>query len=442
MRKLFIWGAGEIGKRILNHLSDEWMITFVDSNKKIEDSYCYGKAIVSVEEYLERYSDEFIIIAHLQENESIEVLQQNDIINYFVHCDLPGEFKEPYVREDMKKYIINYLGNRNNFILYGLNLYSIIIDEWLDKEYGIHPYILIQDNISKKFVNKIRQKYAGLNLIDDISQLSNIEEICVCSNNYVELKTTHAFTEYCVTDIFDCSDKIASYYNPAIEKFRGLHKDQRCFIVATGPSLKMEDLDVLKQNEEICISMNSIFYAFSETEWRPDYYVMSDYRGFNEYQELLDTLPIKEKILSDNSEEFWKTSHGTNIFRYHEHYEYCFDRLPKFSDDFSKRSYASGTVTYTCMQLAVYMGFKEIYLLGVDFTYGGQQKNVNYYHFYNTEKIKDEGIGYVNNVTLAYQAAKRYADSHGIKIYNATRGGKLEIFERVDFDALFVSQQL
>ncbi len=37
----------------------------------------------------------------------------------------------------------------------------------------------------------------------------------------------------------------------------------------------------------------------------------------------------------------------------------------------------------------------------------------------------------------AYTEAKRYADTHGIKIYNATRGGKLEVFERVDFDSLF-----
>jgi hypothetical protein len=34
----------------------------------------------------------------------------------------------------------------------------------------------------------------------------------------------------------------------------------------------------------------------------------------------------------------------------------------------------------------------------------------------------------------AYKEAKNYADGHGIKIYNATRGGMLEVFERVDLD--------
>ena len=36
-----------------------------------------------------------------------------------------------------------------------------------------------------------------------------------------------------------------------------------------------------------------------------------------------------------------------------------------------------------------------------------------------------------------YMCAKEYAERHEIKIYNATRGGKLEVFERVDFDSLF-----
>jgi hypothetical protein len=35
---------------------------------------------------------------------------------------------------------------------------------------------------------------------------------------------------------------------------------------------------------------------------------------------------------------------------------------------------------------------------------------------------------------LAYARAKEVCDREGIKIYNATRGGKLEIFERADLD--------
>lgn len=71
----------------------------------------------------------------------------------------------------------------------------------------------------------------------------------------------------------------------------------------------------------------------------------------------------------------------------------------------------------------------------MDFSYGGQDRDTRYGHFYKEEKLVS--VGYEKQVHLAYLSAKKYAEEHGIKIYNATRGGKLEVFERVDFDSLF-----
>ena len=93
----------------------------------------------------------------------------------------------------------------------------------------------------------------------------------------------------------------------------------------------------------------------------------------------------------------------------------------------------SSTVTISLIQIAVYMGFKEIYLLSCDCDYSGPKQHFTYYGMKSDSKAGDIMI-------LAYQAAKDYADSHGIKIYNATRGGKLEVFEREDFDSLFPSE--
>lgn len=434
MKRLFIWGAGEIGRRVLGHLGKDWEVIFVDSNKKLIGTFFCEKEVISIEEYLEKYTDEFVLVAHLREIESVHILKKNCIDNFFIHCDLPGEFKEPYVRDKLKNYIIEYLGRRADYTLYGLGLYSIIVDDWIYKEFGIHPQILVQKNIPQEMIRKIKEKYEGLVLINDIAK-RDVKEVCVCTDNYNELKKKSLFSEYILTDIFDCTDRIKSYHNVAIEKFFNRHNGKRCFIVATGPSLNIQDLDVLKENKEICISMNSIFYIFDKTDWRPDYYVMSDHRGFELYSEKLDNLPIDNVFLSDNDDVFWKQEHKDNIYYHHHHYEYYFNRLPKFSADFSMRSYTGATVTYNCMQLAAYMGFKEIYLLGVDFSYGGQQKNETYAHFYQEEKRIS--VGFVDQVTLAYQSAKKYADEHGFKIYNATRGGKLEIFERVEFDNLF-----
>ena len=104
-----------------------------------------------------------------------------------------------------------------------------------------------------------------------------------------------------------------------------------------------------------------------------------------------------------------------------------------FSEDVARVVYGGATVTYACIQIAVYMGFKEIYLLGVDCNYC-KGSNSNYFFW---EQKADVMNHKEDRMVLSYESAREYADSHGIKIYNATRGGMLEVFERVEFDSLF-----
>ncbi|MPN15362.1 hypothetical protein SDC9_162693 [bioreactor metagenome] len=77
------------------------------------------------------------------------------------------------------------------------------------------------------------------------------------------------------------------------------------------------------------------------------------------------------------------------------------------------------------------MGFKEIYLLGADCSFlGTKQHFIEHGHYDN-----DIGSAAERNIT-SYAEAKNYADQHNIKIFNATRGGKLEIFPRVSLEQI------
>ena len=123
------------------------------------------------------------------------------------------------------------------------------------------------------------------------------------------------------------------------------------------------------------------------------------------------------------------------------------------SDNLSKYATKVSTVTVSAIELAVYMGFKEIYLLGVDNNYA--KKIDENGKVYNDKSVKSsyfkgmrdasgnlgDGISVQNVEAMnhSYEICKKFADEKGVKIYNATRGGKLEIFERVDFDSLFDS---
>jgi hypothetical protein len=135
---------------------------------------------------------------------------------------------------------------------------------------------------------------------------------------------------------------------------------------------------------------------------------------------------------------------------------YFFNKLPVTNEnkilDFSpdpSRMVQVGGVAYVMIQFATYMGFTEIYLIGIDFTIGSAiNADENYSavkHFYEEtdiyKKYRNIAVPNLDKASKimfnAFISAKTYSDKHGIKIYNATRGGKLEIFNRIDFNSLF-----
>jgi hypothetical protein len=96
------------------------------------------------------------------------------------------------------------------------------------------------------------------------------------------------------------------------------------------------------------------------------------------------------------------------------------------------------------IQLLAYMGIHEIYIIGCDNSYAreikkdGSIQTHNVASYFKGSNAKDMANAAATwEMNIAYEYARKYADSHNIKIFNATRGGHLEAFERVDFDGLF-----
>ena len=268
------------------------------------------------------------------------------------------------------------------------------------------------------------------------------EQIVICDNDAI----------YELYDNIVCWRK----YTEKTKKYKDIYKGKRCFIIGNGPSLKLEDLEKLKG--EVTFACNSIYAVFEHTSWRPDYYCVWD-----EYscKEMMSKKEDMERFLSDCKAFF--TSIMCEGFQYRD----CRDidnlffvksstktdletSLPLFSNDCSNQVYTSGTVAYMMLQLAVYMGFSEVYLLGIDCSYaiekhrdGSITRNdiSNYNNLIETETAKE--IAVLQNASIypevdiminGYKAAKQYADLHGIKIHNASRGGKLDIFGRVELN--------
>ena len=245
-----------------------------------------------------------------------------------------------------------------------------------------------------------------------------------------------------------------------LRKLKDKYKGKRCFIMGNGPSLKPEDLELLKG--EYCFGQNKIYKIFSQTSWRPTFYCVQDFEVMDEMGEELSDYVNESKmifvrmfgyskmheVLKDVSRKtFYVPILSQDIKKMK-----SFDEIG-FSVDASKFIYDGNTVTYMSMQLAAYMGFEQIYLVGMDFTFPIvvdsnhnliSHNNVDA-HFYESKdeyetKTQKYDIlhGMPREIQLgAYESAKKYAeDSHLFKIYNSTRGGELEVFERKGLDAI------
>ncbi len=227
-----------------------------------------------------------------------------------------------------------------------------------------------------------------------------------------------------------------------LKRFKGQHKGERCFIIGTGPSLTVEDLEKLKG--EITFGSNRIFEIFPKTTWRPTYYVNQDFKLIDKFQEEIKTvqcrhvfLPLEAMATFGRRDDF-----SYFVLRHKDFYPGDAD----FSTRLNRFLGQGFTVTYGAMQLAHYMGFSEVYLLGIDHNYSISlnEKGVpvikdDVKDYFEGSKATNKGMNLPRIVesTMAYMTARKFADAHpGFTIYNATRGGKLEAYERVDLDAV------
>ena len=234
-------------------------------------------------------------------------------------------------------------------------------------------------------------------------------------------------------------------YGKKLAKLKDSHKGERCFIVANGPSLTAKDLNLLHAKNEITFAMNRIYKIFPETQWRPYYYVCEDINIFNESTDKINAIPAKHKFIPINLKWYNNVCIDGAMY-FLANYNRNKDFPDSFSTDISKQMDSMGTVTFTCLNIAAYMGFKKIYLLGVDHNYkitiNEQGETVvdemakDYFCENYDNDIKDIVIHDMGQNTRAYKKAKKYCDEHNIEIYNATRGGKLEVFPRVNFDEI------
>jgi len=220
-----------------------------------------------------------------------------------------------------------------------------------------------------------------------------------------------------------------------LREFKNIHEGERCFIVCTGPSLTKEDVDLLM--DEYTFGVNSIFHIFDKTTWRPQYYVMCDAVGYQRQNEKWDFSSVctKKAFLNARIIKKEKLTCGKIVGFVFNHRTSEYYKSPSISmrsePNIDICIYDRCTVTNVAIDIALYMGFKEIYLLGVDHDYSRQKHFVEL----TTDRLYGAPSDYHMRLSeVGYCESKTNAERHNAVIYNATRGGKLDVFERVNLE--------
>ncbi len=218
---------------------------------------------------------------------------------------------------------------------------------------------------------------------------------------------------------------------------KDIHRGQRCFIIGNGPSLKQTNLSCLR--DEFTFGMNRFYMIFPELGFTTSYYLSVNSLVIEQCAQDLRALPIP-KFLSWRSHGLIQPTDDT-IFL---HTTYT---GPKFAQDARGRLWEGATVTYVALQLAFHMGFETVILIGVDHSYSTQGKpnttvvstgdDPNHFHAGYFGKGFRWQLPDLETNERAYQMARQAYAQAGRQVLDATVGGKLAVFEKVEYDSLF-----
>lgn len=402
---------------------------------------------------------------HFNKHNPLNVLDKVKIPEHFVKFDTGiSKVESLAFLERNKKYmhaISNQLSHENQFNLrqelaksFELFRKNINTPIYLSADYhyfirkaaeysGKTGYFLLND--VEGFVDvsqsKIGSKWLGL----DTYSLENIKEkpfivISNVDNKSANILAANGYIQhydFCFEFEIECAVKRFLYSRT--RSFQNIHKGKRCFIAGGGTSLTLDDIEALKNKGEIVMVSNNFSKWFNKTDFRPDYYFFDEMSNISKECEYTAISDAYITIFADIS--YWSLwlRYPDNLYYFERNFCIFYSEYPykvQFSEDIAL-PYAAGTISYIMLQAAVNMGFDEIYLIGMDNDFPA-------YINYKGEIVKS---GKSENTQIstsakdmfesAYAYTRDYCENKGVKIFNATRGGKLDIFERIDFDSLF-----
>lgn len=222
-------------------------------------------------------------------------------------------------------------------------------------------------------------------------------------------------------------------YRNNLGKFSDIHKGEDCFIIGNGPSLNKMDLTPL--NNYHTFGLNKIFLLFEKVKLDLSYICAVNPLVIEQSKEVYETMTtpvfisfMSSKGILDDQPHIYKLLTNAQWSFYH-------TLLEPISEGY--------TVTYVAMQVAFFMGFQRVFLIGVDHNFVQQGKpnekqiykgdDQNHFH---PDYFKGQAwhLADIEGNEASYALARHQFHAVGREIYDATYDGKLNLFPKISFE--------
>lgn len=240
-------------------------------------------------------------------------------------------------------------------------------------------------------------------------------------------------------EISDRETEILKLSSQRLLAFKDKHKGERCVIIGNGPSLNQMDLSFLKH--ETCFGTNKIYLGFEQWDFCPNYYVAVNRLVIEQNAAKIRQIPCP-KFISNRGISALEPQDDLIFIQTDP------DNGKPFCPDPTEGLQEGNTVTYVAMQLAYYMGFETVILIGVDHYYStsgtphseviSETQDPNHFHpDYFGQGVKWHLPDLAGSERF-YKIAYGYFWMNGRQILDATLGGKCPVFPKVDYQELFL----
>lgn len=240
-----------------------------------------------------------------------------------------------------------------------------------------------------------------------------------------------------------------------------------CFIVGTGPSVNEIDFSLLKRYP--CFGVNGAILKFEEYKFTPDFYTITTYDFFENRPDLVrkailsgakcffpfwgigkisETMPdvIEESNLYHTDplnqcyglprqgyHSFFKKVSTDMDFIVSKNHRKLTDKVG-FSKNINKGYFHGENIIYTAIQHAYYLGFRRIFIVGMDLNYSNN--NARFYEKGKDSRPSWSDVSFDRSILPCFKIIRDLINDNVLEVYNLSPSSKLpnEVIQKITLE--------